>query len=72
VAASSPLAIALESRIVGVADAFTAMTLDRPYRAAVSEEEAIAELVRHSGTQFDPEVVAALRALNRIAPAAAA
>jgi diguanylate cyclase (GGDEF)-like protein/putative nucleotidyltransferase with HDIG domain len=52
--------ILIESRIVHVADAFMAMTLDRPYRAALSHEQAIAELLRHSGTQFDPDVVTAL------------
>jgi HD-GYP domain-containing protein (c-di-GMP phosphodiesterase class II) len=37
-----------------------AMTQDRAYRAAVPREEALAELARHSGTQFDAAVVAAL------------
>jgi len=35
------------------------MTTDRPYSAAISADAAISELQRHSGTQFDPEVVAA-------------
>ena len=39
------------------ADIPPAMTTDRPYRAALSREEAIAELMRGSGSQFDPEVV---------------
>jgi diguanylate cyclase (GGDEF)-like protein/putative nucleotidyltransferase with HDIG domain len=56
--------IARESRIIHVADAFVAMTLDRPYRGALTREEAIAELVRHRGTQFDPAVVDALLALE--------
>ena len=42
---------------IPVADAHSAMTTDRPYRAALSREEAIAELMRGSGSQFDPEVV---------------
>jgi diguanylate cyclase (GGDEF)-like protein/putative nucleotidyltransferase with HDIG domain len=59
-------AIPLESRIILVADAFEAMTSDRPYRKAPGPEFAIAELRRHAGTQFDPEVVAALcRVLDR-------
>jgi HD-GYP domain-containing protein (c-di-GMP phosphodiesterase class II) len=48
------------ARIVCACDAFSAMTTDRPYRAARTEEEALAEMQRCSGTQFDPQVVAAL------------
>jgi diguanylate cyclase (GGDEF)-like protein/putative nucleotidyltransferase with HDIG domain len=58
--------IPLESRIILVADAFEAMTSDRPYRKAPGPEVAVAELRHHAGTQFDPEVVAALcRVLDR-------
>ena len=57
--------IRIESRIVHVADAYIAMTRDRPYRDALGQDEAFAELERHSGTQFDPEVVKALVALER-------
>ena len=58
--------IPLESRIILVADAFEAMTSDRPYRRAPGQEFAIAELRRHAGTQFDPAVVDALcRVLDR-------
>jgi hypothetical protein len=53
--------IPLESRIVFVADAFNAMTTDRPYRRAMSPEQAIEELTAGAGTQFDPLVVAAAR-----------
>ena len=54
--------IPLGARIIAVCDAFNAMISDRPYRRAVSTGEAVAELVRHSGTQFDAEVVAAFQA----------
>jgi two-component system, cell cycle response regulator len=50
-------AIPLGSRIVAVCDAFDAMTTDRSYRQAMSEEDALAELRRCAGTQFDPAVV---------------
>jgi len=52
--------VPLESRIIMVADAFEAMTSDRPYRPRRPVDEALAELERHSGTQFDPECIAAL------------
>jgi diguanylate cyclase (GGDEF)-like protein len=52
--------LALESRILQAADAFASMTEDRPYRSALPRAEAIAELERGSGTQFDPAVVDAL------------
>jgi len=48
------------ARILAVADAYDAMTSDRPYRRAVSPEAACAELERCKGTQFDPLVVDAL------------
>ena len=47
----------LESRIIGVADAFDAMTSDRPYRKALTQDVAISELSENSGTQFDPAIV---------------
>jgi diguanylate cyclase (GGDEF)-like protein len=55
--------IPLESRIILVADAFEAMTADRPYRAARPVRAALAELQRLSGTQFDPACVDALRSV---------
>jgi HD-GYP domain-containing protein (c-di-GMP phosphodiesterase class II) len=56
--------IPLIARIVCACDAFSAMTTDRPYRAARTHDDAISELLRCSGTQFDPQVVAALVRLN--------
>ncbi len=52
-------AIPVEARIMAVADAFDAMTSDRPYRRALSEQAALDELRRNAGTHFDPRVVAA-------------
>lgn len=51
--------IALGARIFAIADAFDAMTSDRTYRNALPAEEALAELLRNSGTQFDPSAVRA-------------
>jgi hypothetical protein len=53
-------AIPLEGRIVAACDALDAMLSDRPYRPALTRAQAEAELLRHSGTQFDPSVVAIL------------
>ncbi len=56
--------IPLGARILAVADAYEAMVSDRPYRKALSQEEAKEELKKNAGTQFDPQVVEAfLRAL---------
>jgi diguanylate cyclase (GGDEF)-like protein/putative nucleotidyltransferase with HDIG domain len=52
-------ALALEARIVAVADAYEAMTSDRPYRDSIGYDAALAELRRCAGTQFDPLVVEA-------------
>lgn len=55
--------IPLGARIIAVVDAFEAMTSDRPYRKAMGREEALAEIRRCAGTQFDPRVVEAFFAL---------
>jgi HD-GYP domain-containing protein (c-di-GMP phosphodiesterase class II) len=52
--------IPVESRIVAVCDAYNAMTTDRPYRRGRSAPEAVAELRRCAGTQFDSDVVESL------------
>jgi len=65
-------ALPLEARIVAVADAYEAMTSDRSYRDAIGQRRARDELLRHAGTQFDAEVVAAfLAVLDREAARAA-
>ncbi len=51
--------IPLGARVFAVADAFDAMTSDRPYRNALPPEEALAEILSNSGTQFDPAVMQA-------------
>jgi diguanylate cyclase (GGDEF)-like protein len=57
--------IPLGARTIAVADAFDAMTSDRPYRAAIAHAEALHELERCAGTQFDPRVVEAFVATVR-------
>ena len=49
--------IPLAARVIAVCDAYVAMTSDRPYRSAVSSAEAVDELRRCSGSQYDPEIV---------------
>ncbi|MBF8289815.1 MAG: Diguanylate cyclase [Chloroflexi bacterium] len=49
--------IPLGARIVAIADAYDAMIQDRPYKKKISHEAAVEEMRRHSGTQFDPELV---------------
>ena len=55
--------IPLAARVVAVADAYLAMCEDRPYRARLTEGEALRELQDCAGTQFDPACVAALAAV---------
>ncbi len=57
--------IPIEGRLLTVADTFDAMTSDRPYRKALTYEQAIEEIVKHRGTQFDPEIVDALLRVYR-------
>jgi diguanylate cyclase (GGDEF)-like protein/putative nucleotidyltransferase with HDIG domain len=67
--------IPLGARIIFVADAYDAMTSERVYRRRVAPEQAVAELERCAGSQFDPEIVSALAnelALHETPPAAAA
>jgi HD-GYP domain-containing protein (c-di-GMP phosphodiesterase class II) len=51
--------ICLGARIFAVADAFDAMTSDRPYRKALGREQAIEIIKQESGKQFDPDIVKA-------------
>lgn len=61
--------IPLAARIFSVVDAFDAMTVDRPYRAALPLDRAVAELRNSAGTQFDPEVVRVFEPLcERLVP----
>ncbi len=70
--------IPVEARLLGVADAFDAMTSHRPYRRALTVERALAEVKRCAGTQFDPELARAFvdawesGEIGRQAPALAA
>jgi len=54
--------IPLDARIIAVADSFDAMVADRPYRKGLSIAEAVEELVRCSGSQFDADIVDCFRA----------
>jgi HD-GYP domain-containing protein (c-di-GMP phosphodiesterase class II) len=49
-------AIPVEARVLALADAFDAMTTERPYRRALPVQEALAEIDRCAGTQFDPRL----------------
>jgi HD-GYP domain-containing protein (c-di-GMP phosphodiesterase class II) len=56
--------IPVEARIVTACDAYSAMTTDRPYRKAMPKADALAELGRCAGTQFDPRVADAIQSLE--------
>jgi PAS domain S-box-containing protein len=64
-------AIPLVGRVVAVADVYDALTHDRPYKSAWPREQAIAEIRRAAGSQFDPKVAAAFLATHEQAPVAA-
>jgi putative two-component system response regulator len=66
------LAIPVGSRLVAIVDAYDAMTHDRPYRAAMPHDRARAELVRHAGSQFDPELTRRFTEFIENAPTRAA
>jgi HD-GYP domain-containing protein (c-di-GMP phosphodiesterase class II) len=57
--------IPIGARILAVVDAYVAMTSQRPYRRTRSHEDAIQEVLRNAGTQFDPEVVRAFTEADR-------
>jgi len=57
--------IPIMARIIGVADAFDAMTTDRPYRAKVDPSDAVEELYCEAGIQFDPEIVSTFVVMYR-------
>jgi HD-GYP domain-containing protein (c-di-GMP phosphodiesterase class II) len=57
--------IPIEGRLLAVADTFDAMTSDRPYRKAMRNADALDEIVRNRGTQFDPEMVDALLGVHQ-------
>ena len=58
--------IPLVARIIAIADSYDAMTCDRSYRKGFTPEEAVNELIRCSGTQFDPEIVVVF--VNQVIP----
>jgi diguanylate cyclase (GGDEF)-like protein len=60
--------IPMGARVFGVVDAFDAMTSRRPYREAMTQEDALEEVMRHSGAQFDPQVVSAFLKMIRTNP----
>lgn len=55
--------IPIESRILAIADAYDAMTSNRPYRRGCSPKDAVCEIMRWAGIQFDPELAQHLRAI---------
>jgi putative nucleotidyltransferase with HDIG domain len=61
-------AVPVEARVIAVADAFAAMTTTRPYRDAIPYADALAELRRGAGSQFDPRAVRAVERCSRRPP----
>ena len=62
-------AISLEGRVIAIADAFDALTTERPYRKPVTSKKAILEIKNGSGSQFDPRIVSAFAASFSMYPA---
>jgi HD-GYP domain-containing protein (c-di-GMP phosphodiesterase class II) len=60
--------IHLGARVFAVVDAYDAMTSRRPYREAMTRDDALEEIMRNSGTQFDPDVVSAFLKMVRSNP----
>lgn len=60
--------IHIGARVFAVVDAYDAMTSRRPYREAMTREDALEEIMRNSGTQFDPDVVSAFLNMSRSNP----
>ncbi len=61
--------ICIGARILSVADAYYAMTTDRPYRKALSQDRAVEEMRKNAGSQFDPEVVEVFLSILKEEPA---
>ena len=59
------LVIPLAARIIAVADAYSAMTADRPYRRRMSDDDALGALERGAGSQWDPAIVAIIACIVR-------
>jgi len=57
--------VPLGARIIAVADSFDAMTSDRPYRKGMTPWEAMEEIIKNTGKQFDPRVVDAFKNVVR-------